>query len=281
MSPWGGRRKGPTVKYQHIEVENRGHIGSIWLNRPEKKNALSADMWADIPSAVADLDDEESIRVIVLAARGSAFCVGIDLGMLAGLQPSEESAADNNRRVYEKVKELQETASAFSATPKPVVAAVQGWCLGAGMDLITACDLRLASEDAVFSIRETRLGLVADTGVLQRLPAIVGAGTTAQMAYTADDFDAHWALERGLVNAVHPDLDAVHKAAFETAERIAFHSPLVIQGIKRVLAAADGRTVDEALDYVAQWNAYHLMSNDLIEAVSSFMEKRDPDYTGT
>ncbi|MDX1468130.1 MAG: crotonase/enoyl-CoA hydratase family protein [Acidimicrobiia bacterium] len=267
--------------YEHVEVEKHGHVGTVWLNRPEKKNALSADMWADIPRAVGELDDDDSIRAMILAARGSAFCVGIDLAMLGALQQLGGSTAETNRKLYHEIKELQETASAFAATAKPVVAAIQGWCLGAGMDLVTACDLRLASEDAVFSIRETRMGLVADTGVLQRLPAIVGAGITAELAYTGEDFDARWAAEKGLVNALFQDAEAVQVAAFETAEKIAYHSPLVTQGIKRVLAAADGRTVEEALDHVAQWNASFLISNDLLEAINSFMEKRDPNYTGT
>ena len=267
--------------YQHLEVEADEQIGVLWLNRPEKKNALSADMWIDIPSAVADLDRDESVRVIILAARGSAFSAGIDLAMLGSLNQIGASSAETNRKLYEKILELQETATSFARTSKPVIAAIQGWCLGAGMDLVTACDIRLASSDAVFSIRETRMGLVADTGVLQRLPAIVGAGTTAEMAYSGGDFSAEWAKESGLVNRVYPDLDKLHAGAFELASQIASHSPLVTQGIKKVLAAAHGRSVDEALDYVAQWNSSFLMSNDLMEAMNSFIEKRDPGYTGT
>lgn len=267
--------------YRHIDVETRGQVGIVWLNRPEKKNALSEDMWADIPAAVTDLDADDSIRAMVVAGRGSAFCVGIDLAMLASINHAGQSSAETNRKIYSKVLELQETANAFAKTPKPVMAAVQGWCLGAGMDLITACDIRLASSDAVFSIRETRMGLVADTGVLQRLPAIVGAGTTAEMAYTGGDFDAAWANAKGLVNTVYSDQETLYEAAFEMAETISSHSPLVIQGIKQVLAAAEGRTVEEALEYVAQWNSSFLISNDLMEAMNSFLEKRDPDYTGT
>lgn len=267
--------------YQHIEVERDGHVGTLWLNRPEKRNALSEDMWADIPAAVADLDSDDGVRVIVLAGRGPAFCVGIDLNMLASLQQVGDSTASTNMAIYHKILELQETATAFASAGKPVIAAIQGWCLGGGMDLVTACDIRLATADAVFSIRETRMGLVADTGVLQRLPAIVGAGPTAEMAYTGADFDAAWAHRTGLVNAVFPDHEALANGAAEIARQIASHSPLVIGGIKKVLAAGEGRTVDEALDYVAQWNSSFLVSNDLMEALNSFIEKRDPDYTGT
>lgn len=267
--------------YEHLEVEQRDHVGLVWLNRPEKRNALSADMWADIPSAVADLDANEEIRVIVLGGRGAAFSVGIDLGMLGTLQDIGASSAETNMKLYRKILELQETASSLANATKPVVAAIQGWCLGGGMDLVTACDIRLASADAVFSIRETRMGLVADTGVLQRLPAIVGSGVTAQMAYTGADFDAAWALERGLVNEVYDDVETLHAGAFRLASEIAANSPLVTRGIKKVMAEAATRSVDEALDYVAQWNSSFLISNDLMEAMNAFMEKRDPDYTGT
>lgn len=267
--------------YQHIEVETAGHVGIVWLNRPEKRNALSADMWADIPSAVHDLDNDDSVRVIVVAGRGPAFSVGIDINLLASLQPSGASAADTNRKLYDKIIELQETASCLANSPKPVIAAIHGYCLGAGMDLVTAADIRLASSDATFSIRETRMGLVADTGVLQRLPAIVGPGVTAEMAYTGADYDASWASEKGLVNSVVDGQDALMETALGLAETIAANSPLVTSGIKAVLAAADGQTLDEALEYVAQWNSSFLLSNDLTEAITAFFEKRDPDFTGT
>ncbi len=267
--------------YEHIEVEHRDHVGVVWLSRPDKRNALSEDMWADLPSAIAGLDSDQQIRVIVLGGRGAAFSVGIDLGMLGSLQDIGGSSAETNMRLYRKILELQATATSLAETNKPVIAAIQGWCLGAGMDLATACDIRLAAADAVFSIRETRMGLVADTGVLQRLPAIVGAGVTAHMAYTGDDFDAGWALEKGLVNTVYPDVESLHAGAFELAGQIASNSPLVTQGIKKVLSETASRSVEDALEYVAQWNSSFLISNDLMEAINAFLEKRDPDYTGT
>lgn len=266
--------------YQHLEIEIDSHVATLWLNRPEKRNAMSEDMWADIPSAMSDLDSDDSVRVIVLAGRGPAFTVGIDINMLMGLQPTGDSQAQANLALYEKILELQGTISAFANSPKPVIAAVHGYCLGAGMDLITACDIRLASSDAVFSIRETKMGLVADVGTLQRLPGIVGPGVTAEMAYTGADYSAEWARSKGLVNEVYDGLDELTEATADLAHAIAANSPLVTMGIKKVLAAADGRTVDEALDYVAQWNSSFLLSNDLMEAVAAFMEKRSPDFKG-
>ena len=162
-----------------------------------------------------------------------------------------------------------------------MIAAIHGYCLGGGANLISACDIRLASADAIFSIRETKMGLVADIGALQRLPAIVGNGVTAEMALTGADYPASWALEKGLVTRVFADQESLMAGAYEIANQIAANSPLVTQGIKRIIQANDGRTVEQALDYMAQWNSSFLISNDLMEAMSAFIEKRDPDYTGT
>jgi enoyl-CoA hydratase len=269
------------VGYQHIEIERDGSVATLWLNRPEKRNAMSADMWRDIPAAMAEIDADDSARVVILAARGPAFTVGIDVELLASLQPGDGSRAESSMHLYRTIRELQRTASCFAESPKPVIAAVHGYCLGGGMDLITACDLRFAAGDAIFSIRETRMGLVADVGTLQRLPAIVGPGHTAELAYTGKDIDAGRALAIGLVNDVLPSVDTTFEAARETALQIAENSPLVIRGIKKALAGNEGRTVGQALDNAAQWNAAFLISNDLTEAVSAFVEKRKPDFTGT
>lgn len=269
------------MDYEHIEIEKTGHVATLWMNRPEKLNALTEDMWTDIPKAVAELDEDDEVRVIILAGRGDAFTVGIDLGMLGGIRPDGPSPAAGNLHIHSEIKRLQETVSCFAGTAKPVIAAIRGYCLGAGVNLISACDIRLASADATFSIRETKMGLVADIGALQRLPGIVGNGVTAEMAFTGTDYPADWALRKGLVSQVYDGPDALMTGASELAARIAANSPLVTQGVKRILQANDGRTVDQALDYVAQWNSSFLVSNDLMEAMNAFIEKRDPDFTGT
>jgi enoyl-CoA hydratase len=269
------------VAYEHIEIERDGHVATLWINRPEKLNAMSADIWRDIPAAMAEIDADDSARVVVLAGRGPAFTVGIDIELLASLQPGAGSRAETSTNLYRTIKELQRTASCLAQSPKPVIAAVHGYCLGGGMDLITACDIRIASEDAVFSIRETRMGLVADVGSLQRLPGIVGPGHTAELAYTGKDIDAARALAIGLVNDVLPSADAALQGAREIAVEIAENSPLVVRGIKQALAGNEGQTVEQALDKAAQWNAAYLISDDLTEAITAFVEKRKPDFTGT
>ena len=267
--------------YQHLEIERDGPVTTLWLNRPEKLNAMSADIWEDIPAAMAEIDDDDSARVVVLAGRGKAFSVGIDVALLATLQPGQGSPAESNQTLYRTIKRLQQTASSLADSPKPVIAAIHGYCLGGGMALATACDIRLAAADSVFSVRETRMGLVADTGILQRLPAMIGPGHTAEVAYTGKDIDAEKALSIGLVNDVSTDDLTTLAAARGLATEIAACSPLVVRGIKQVLAANHGRTVEQALDFVAQWNAAYLISNDLTEAIIAFFEKREPDFRGT
>lgn len=268
------------MTYQHLLVEKDDHIATIWLNRPDKLNALSADMWTDIPRAMEELDTDPEVRVVVLAGQGDAFTVGIDIEMLASLGPDGPSRAASNRILYKKIKDLQETASVLARSAKPVIAAVHGYCLGAGMDLITACDIRICSGDAVFSIRETRMGLVADVGTLQRLPGIIGSGHVAELAFTGVDVDATRAAEIGLVNRVEPDRESLMRAARGLARQISDNSPLVVEGIKRVLEANRSRSIDEALDYVAHWNSANLLSNDLFEAISAFTQKRMPEFKG-
>ena len=250
------------------------------MNRPEKRNALSADMWSDLPAAAAALSDDDDVRAIIVAARGPAFTVGIDLQMLAALAPDGDSEAARRMTVYKRIKELQGSFTALADSPKPVIAAIHGYCLGAGIDLITACDLRLAATDAIFGVRETVMGLVADVGTLQRMPKIIGPGHVAEMVYSGRDINAERALRIGLINDLYPDAEATLRAATDVADSIAANSPLVVQGAKRVLQAGEGRTVAEGLDYVAVWNAAFLLSDDLTEAMTAFAEKRTPEFKG-
>ncbi|HEY5384059.1 MAG TPA: enoyl-CoA hydratase-related protein, partial [Acidimicrobiales bacterium] len=232
---------------------------------------------------------------VVVAAEGPHFSVGLDLkamgSMLTGGGSGTGGGSDGGggggssmaaraRSGRSEVLRLQESITAVARCPKPVLAAVHGYCIGGGVDLIAACDIRLASADAVFSVREAKMAIVADLGSLQRLPAIIGAGHLAELAFTGKDISAERAKEIGLVNDLAADAEGVHKAAHALALEIAANSPIAVQGTKAVLAANEGRTVAEGLDYVATWNAGMLASDDLTEAVTAFMEKRAPKFTG-
>jgi len=178
------------------------------------------------------------------------------------------------------VRDLQACFTAIQDCRKPVIAAVHGKCIGGGVDLPTACDFRLCTEDAEFSIFETKIAIVADVGTLQRITAIVGKGMAREMAFTGGFFGAERALASGLVNSVYPDKDSMLEAARATANEIAANSPLTVQGVKQVLIYSDEHTTSEGLDYVAQWNSAFMRSNDFQEAMQSFVEKRPPRFEG-
>ncbi|MFP5331536.1 MAG: crotonase/enoyl-CoA hydratase family protein [Acidimicrobiia bacterium] len=264
--------------FEHVEVETDGAVGWLWLNRPEKHNAMSADMWTDIPEAVAQLTADDNIRCIVVAGRGNSFTAGIDLSMLGAFAGGGSSHAERSAHVRREILRLQETMTAFERARVPVIAAVHGYCLGAGVDLITACDIRFSSSEATFGIRETPMGLIADVGTVQRLPRLIGPGQVAELLFTGHDIDAAEAQRIGLVNRV---VDDVHAHAGSVAAEIAANSPLVVQGAKEVLRLQRDMSTDAALDHMALWNAAFLMSNDLTEAMSAYFEKRPPDYTGS
>ena len=175
---------------------------------------------------------------------------------------------------------MQATFSSIADNPKPVIAAIHGHCIGAGVDLVTACDIRLAARDATFSVRETRIAMVADVGTLQRLPLIIDPGRVAELVYTGRDWDAAEAKDIGFVSALYDDAAAVLQAAVEMAGAIAANSPLAVQGSKAVLNSAKRHQIARDLDTVALWNAAFLYSDDLSEAIQAFLEKRPPQYKG-
>ena len=272
-----------------ITIERNGHVGTLWLDRPEKRNAMNRDLWTGITAGLQALDADGETRVIVLAGKGKSFCVGLDLAMLtAGAAESglggggKKSGATAHLEQLQRTQEIQNAVTALSKTKVPVIAAIHGHCIGGGVDMITACDIRVASEDAIFSIRETKIGIVADVGTLQRLPRIVTAGHVAELAYTGKDISAARAEEIGLVNSVHADFEATYQAAYDIAQEIAANSPLTVQGTRFVLEQGENLTTDQSLLLNGIWTMItSLQSNDLREAMKAFLEKRPADFDGT
>lgn len=276
-----------TFRSEVLTLEVEDHVATLWLDRPEKRNAMGPAFWADLPVAMAAIGADPSVRAAVVAARGPHFSVGLDLVAMAGIggepgggEPGRPSVAVRARQSRAEILRLQDSVTAVAACPVPVIAAVHGYCIGGGVDLIAACDIRLASADALFSVREAKIAIVADLGSLQRLPGIIGVGHVAELAYTGKDITAARAEAIGLVNHVSADAAAVVADARTMAAEIAANSPLAVQGTKTVLSGGDGRTVAEGLDYVATWNAAFLASDDLAEAMAAFMEKRPATFTG-
>ncbi len=270
-----------------IRIDRNGHVAEVVLDNPDRLNVMALpDFFYEVRDAFGELARDESVRAIVVWAEGRMFTAGLDLKSAASLfsggsGAGQASQARRNFELYRSIRDLQDCFTAIERCPKPVIAAVHGKCIGGGLDLITACDIRLASADASFSIYETKIAIVADVGTLQRITAIVGKGMAREMAFTGKFVDAQRALACGLVNAVYPDRDSLLAGAREMAAEIAANSPLAVQGAKLVLNYSDEHTTEEGLEYVAQWNSSFLYSNDLTEAMQAFIEKRPPKFEGT
>ena len=229
-----------------------------------------------------ELADNPDLRAVVIRSDQKCFTYGLDLPAAFGEMGEffQGGTAEPRSRLRKLILDLQKGFNAIADLPVPTIAAVHGWCIGGGLDLISACDIRLASADTKISLRETKVAIVADLGSLQRLPGIIGKGHTREMAFTGKDIDAKRAAEIGLVNAVYEDRDAVWAAADEMAREIAANAPLVVRGVKTVLDACENMSVRDGLEYVATWNSAFVASEDLAEAAAAFMEKRQPVFRG-
>lgn len=265
-----------------LSIERTENTGILYLDRPEALNAMGPPFWSDFPHAVHSLTEDPAIEVIVVAGKGRSFSVGLDLkSMMGSLEPpAGASHATASSLLLKEVKSMQRGFTALADSPKPVIAAVHGHCLGAGIDLIAACDIRLASSNTIFSIREVRMAIVADLGTLQRLSRVLNPGHLAELALTGRDFNADEAREMGLVSRIYDSSEALFEGAMSLANAITENSPLVVQGIKTILRQQQNAAEAAGLDYVALWNAAFLQSEDLKEAVQAFMEKRRPLFKG-
>ncbi len=269
--------------YTFYKVEKKPPVAWVWLDRPKKKNAMNPPAWRETMPIFRDLDADDDIRAIVVASTSDLFSSGLDLmGSISEFPEflDKEQKGGVKRTLLVKIREFQDGLTVIEQCRKPVIAAVNGYCIGAGLDMIAACDIRLCSADAVFSLREAAMAIVADVGVLQRLPHIVGQGITRELAFTAKNIDAQRAKEIQLVNEVYPDRDSLLKAAEEMALQIAGNAPIAVQGSKDVLNYGIGKSIDDGLRYVASMNANLMTSNDLVEAFTAFAEKRKPNFTG-
>ena len=270
-------------QHRFFLVEKQPPLAWVYLNRPGKKNAMNASAWAESPVVFTDLDQDPEIRVIILAGKGPCFSVGIDLKAMAAEIPevmATQQTGSTKWKLLRKIKQLQDAITCIAECRKPVIAAVHGYCLGAGLDMVTACDFRVCSADAVFSLKETAVALVADIGVLQRLPLIVGQGMARELAYTARDLPAAEAMKINLVNHVYANGAELLKGAEKIAMQIAHHAPLAVQASKEALNFGMDQSVRDSLKYVAALSANITPSPDFMEAITAFFEKRKPHFRG-
>ncbi|MHA4852253.1 crotonase/enoyl-CoA hydratase family protein [Rhodococcus sp. MSC1_016] len=264
-------------------VDRKDRVARVTLIGPGKGNAMGPDFWSELPDIFGELDADPEVRAVVIAGSGKHFSFGLDLPAMSGsfgAVLADKAQAGPRTAFHDTIKRMQSGINAVADCRKPVIAAVHGWCIGGGVDLISAADIRYASADARFSIREVKVAIVADMGSFARLPAIIGDGHLRELALTGKDIDSARAEKIGLINDVYEDADAVLAAAHATADDIAANPPLVVHGIKDVLDHSRSAAVNDSLRYVAAWNAAFLPSQDLTEAITAVFEKREPEFTG-
>ena len=262
-----------------VEIDNS--IAHIRFNRPEKRNSMNEDFWTMFPKEVEELDDSGEIRALIVSSTGPHFSAGIDLSMFKDDIVENETDNEMGRsRGYflQQLRFLQNAVSCLEAARFPVVTAVQGGCIGGGIDLITAADIRICTKDAFFLIEEINVGLAADIGTIQRLPKIIPAGIAREWTMLGEKVSADRAKEVGLVSSLHDNHEEMMKNAFEIAEKLASKTPLAMWVTKETLNYSRDHTVKESLENVALWNAATLHKEDVMSTMMSKMQKKKPEY---
>ena len=267
------------MRFETLEVTKNGPIAHVALNRPKALNAMNHQFFQEIGDAFRALDRDTDIRAIVLSGNGKHFTAGLDLKENASVMAAPEGEAAREReRLRRHIKWLQDSFTAIEKVNAPVIAVTHGACVGGGIDLISACDIRVASADTWFCIQEINVGIIADLGTLQRMGSLVPQGILRELALTGRKFASDEAKDIGFLNHVKPSKEDALSEAFEIAQTIASKSPVAITGIKHVLNHARDNSVADGLDYIATWNSGVLIGDDLIKAATAMLQKEEPEF---
>ena len=271
------------TKYKSFTIDVSDHVANLVLSRPDELNTMSRDFWVELGDVLEEINNNAEVRVVVMSSTGKHFCAGMDLSAFSnGVDNIPDGKKPDHARigeaVYRVAKELQGYISTLEKIRVPVIAAIQGGCIGGAVDLVTACDIRLASKDAFFCIQEINIGMAADVGTLQRLPKIIPDSKMREMAYTGRRMYADEAKETGLVSDTYETQEKMLAAANELAKVIASKSPVAIYGLKAVMNYSRDHSVNEGLEYNALWSGAMLSQKDMTEAITANMEKRDASF---
>ncbi len=271
--------------YECFDVEEVDKIGHIRMTRPEKANSMIAAFWRELPEIVDGLSASGSVRAIVLSSEGKHFCSGMDLSVFAtndtvgqGGGAASGHRSRRNERFRSTAMKLQDTFTSLERARMPVLCAIQGACVGGAIDMVSAADMRYATEDAFFSIAEINIGMTADVGTLQRMPKLVPEGIVRELAYTGRRWSAAEAMAGGFVNAVFPDHESLLAGVMDVAREIATKSPMAVWGTKQTMHYTRDHSVADGLEFIANWNAAMFDTDDMGEAAAAQMEKRAADF---
>ena len=270
-------------KYSCFDIKTKDHVCNMVLNRPNELNTMTRDFWVELGDALEEINRDSDVRVVILSSTGKHFCAGMDLSAFSnGVDDIPDDSKPDHARVgevlYRTAKELQGYISKLEQIRVPVIAAVHGGVIGGALDLITACDMRFASNDAFFCIQEINIGMAADVGTLQRLPKIIPDSKMREMAYTGRRMLADEAKDSGLVGEVYETQDVMMNAVNKLAIDIASKSPVAIYGLKAVMNYSRDHNVNDSLDFNALWSGAMLSQKDMTEAMTAQMEKRDASF---
>ncbi len=267
------------MTHQCFDVEIRDHIAHVRMKRGDELNTMTPAFWSELPEIVGEISDAGSARVIVLSSTGRHFTAGMDLSVFTGgdLSGDDLEAGRRHARLRQTALHLQQSFSCLEAARMPVLAAVQGGCIGGGVDMVTACDMRYATADAFFCIQEINIGMTADVGTLQRLPKLIPEGVARELAFTGARLPAKRAREVGLVNEVYDDQESMLEGVMGIAAEIAKKSPLAIWGTKETVNYSRDHSVADSLNYIATWQSGMFQPADMIASFEA-QAGGDPEF---
>tara|TARA_B100001109_G_scaffold186104_1_gene152787 strand:- start:567 stop:1433 length:867 start_codon:yes stop_codon:yes gene_type:complete len=270
-------------QFNCFKLDVNNHIANLVLSRPDELNTMSRDFWVELDEVLEVINRNADIRVVVMSSTGKHFCAGMDLSAFSnGVDNIPDNKKPDHARigeaVYRVAKELQSYISSLEKIRVPVIAAIHGGCIGGAVDMVTACDIRLASDDAFFCIQEINIGMAADVGTLQRLPKIIPDSKMREMAYTGRRMYADEAKNAGLVSDTYKSHEELFDAANKLASEIASKSPVAIYGLKAVMNYSRDHNIEDSLEYNALWSGAMLSQKDMTEQMTANMEKRDASF---
>ena len=268
------------MNYKCFEVDVQEHIAHVRLSRPDQRNSMIIAFWNELPAIIKQLDSDGDVRAIVISSTGPHFSSGMDVSVFGGAPSTldQERSLQRPARMRDTIRRLQDSFTAMERARVPVLAAIQGGCIGAGVDLVTACDMRYATKDAFFTIYETNLAMTADVGTFPRICKLMPDGMVRELAYTGRQLSASDAVTYGLVNAVFEDHEQMVDGVLEIASVIASKAPLAVHGCKQMILHARDNTVSDTLDYVALWNASFFQREEIAEAMAAANSQREGEF---
>lgn len=265
--------------YECFDISIEDGIANLTLNRGDELNTMIPSFWSELPKVIEELDSTGEVRVIVLASTGKHFSAGMDLSVFSLSSDNKDAEIGRVRaNLRDNTLHLQEAFSCLERARVPVIAAIQGGCVGGAVDMATACDMRYATEDAFFCIQEINIGMTADVGTLQRLPKIIPEGICRELAYTGRRMPAVEAKSVGLVNEVFSDHESLLLGVMQVAKEIASKSPLAIWGSKEMITYSRDHSTSDSLNYIATWQSGMFQPADMLEAFAAKSEGRPSKF---